>query len=321
VAQEGQKLRIVFLGTPEFAATILRHLAAWPGGDVAAVITQPDRPCGRGQVCTPPAVKTLALELSIPVLQPENFKSPESVRLLEDLSPDLLVVAAYGLILPQRVLDIAPLGAVNVHASLLPRYRGAAPIQRAIMNGESVTGVSIMNMVLAMDAGPILLQRALAIRLSDTAETIHDELADLGGRVLVEALDRLREGTLVPMEQNHDLATYAPKLEKSEGIIDWDRPALAVHNHIRGLYPWPGSHYLWQRTETTSLRLTVFPGKIGRKLEGPVAPGTVLGIEDDSVAIACRDRVYLTPRLKPSGGKALDPRSFLCGYLSRCQEG
>jgi methionyl-tRNA formyltransferase len=320
VAQKGQKLRIVFLGTPELAATILRHLAAWSGGQLVGVATQPDRPSGRGQVTTPPPVKRLALELGIPVLQPETFKGDESVRLLEDLSPDLLVVAAYGLILSQRVLDIGPLGAINVHASLLPRYRGAAPIQRAIMNGEPVTGVTIMKMVRAMDAGPILLQRALAIRNTDTAATIHDELAELGGALLVEALDRLRDGTLVPIEQDEELATYAPKLEKEEGRIDWNRPALAVHNQIRGLFPWPGSFFDWKRPDGTSLRLTVFPGKIGRYLDTPIAPGTILGIEDNAVAVACRDRVYLTPGLKPSSGKALDARSFACGYLNRCQE-
>jgi methionyl-tRNA formyltransferase len=320
VAQEGQKLRIVFLGTPDFAATILRRLAKWPGGDVAGVLTQPDRPCGRGQVCTPPPVKTLALELGIPVHQPENLKADENVELLEALSPDLLVVAAYGLILPQRVLDLAPRGAVNVHASLLPRYRGAAPIQRSIMRGDPVTGVTIMRMVKAMDAGPILLQRALPIRSSDTAQTIHDELAELGAELLVEALDMLRDGTLVPMEQDHKLATYAPKLEKGEGLIDWDRPAREVHNQIRGLYPWPGSYYDWLREDGASLRLTVFPGRIGRELDGPVAPGSILGVEDDNIAIACRDKVYLTPVIKASGGKALDARSFSCGYLNRCRD-
>jgi methionyl-tRNA formyltransferase len=320
VAQEGHRFRIVFLGTPGFAATILRHLAHWSGGEVAAVITQPDRPCGRGQICTPPPVKTLALSLGIPMLQPDHFKSEENVRLLQDLSPDLLVVAAYGLILPQRVLDIAPCGAVNVHASLLPRYRGAAPIQRAILNGDAVTGVTIMKMVQEMDAGPILMQRALAIRISDTAEDIHDQLAELGGMLLVEALDRLREGTLVPMDQDHELATYAPKLKKGEGRINWDQPAMHVHNQIRAFHPWPGSFFEWQRPDAPGLRLTVFPGRIGRTLDRQAAPGTILGIEDNAVAIACRDRVYLTPRLQPSGGKALDARSFACGYLNRCPE-
>jgi methionyl-tRNA formyltransferase len=320
VAKEGQKLRIGFLGTPDFAATILRRLAKWPGGVVVGVLTQPDRPCGRGQVCTPPPVKTLALELGIPVHQPENLKTDENVELLEALSPDLLVVAAYGLILPQRVLDLAPRGAVNVHASLLPRYRGAAPIQRSIMRGDPVTGVTIMRMVKAMDAGPILLQRALPIRPSDTAQTIHDELAELGAELLVEALEMLREGALVPMEQDHRLATCAPKLEKGEGRIDWDRPAREVHNQIRGLYPWPGSYYDWRREDGASLRLTVFPGRIGRELDEPVAPGTILGVEGDNIAIACRDKVYLTPRIKPSGGKALDARSFACGYMNRCRD-
>lgn len=318
--QEKEPLSVVFLGTPEFAATILRKLYAWEGGKITGVFTQPDRPCGRGQACTPPPTKTTAEKLGLPVFQPEHFRSEENIRLLETCRPDLLVVAAYGLILPQRVLDLAPFGAINVHASLLPKYRGAAPIQRCIVNGEAVTGVTIMQMVARMDAGPILKQRALGIALDDTAQIIHDELAELGATLLLETLDDLRNRTLVPMDQEEERATYAPKLTKEEGLIDWNRPALSVHNQIRGLYPWPGAYFLWQGPGKNPVRLTVFPGTLGERLENGPSPGTILGREGDHIAIACRDRVYLVQQLQPAGKKPLNAKDFECGYLSRCEE-
>lgn len=306
------------MGTPDFAAASLRHLLDWGGCDVVGVYCQPDRPCGRGQVCTPPPVKLLAMEHRLPVFQPLNFKNQADVDQLAALAPDLLLVAAYGLILPQSVLDIPRLGAINVHASLLPEYRGAAPIHRAILDGRHVTGITIMQMEAGLDTGDILLQRSRAIGISDTAQSLHDELADMGGRLLVEALEKLGTGRLVRIPQDHAKATYASKLSKEEGRIDWNQPALTVHNRIRGLFPWPGSWFDWDGMPGKTLRLTVYPGVIGQPLPGGVQAGDIHGVAGDSVLIACADRLYAVPTVKPAGSKPLGGREFYCGYLSRC---
>lgn len=306
------------MGTPDFAAASLRHLLAWDGCEVLAAYCQPDRPCGRGQVCTPPPVKLLALEHGVPVHQPVNFKQQADVDLLAALSPDLLLVAAYGLILPQQVLDIPSHGAFNVHASLLPEYRGAAPIQRVIMDGRPVTGITIMRMEAGLDTGDILLQRSLAIDINDTAQTLHDELAEMGGRLLVEALDKMNQGRLVRIPQDHGRATYAAKLTKEEGRIDWNQPAQSVHNRIRGLFPWPGSWFDWDGLPGKTVRLTIHPGCVGEPLPGNAAPGEILGVANEMVLFACQDRIYGVPVVKPAGSKPLGAREFYCGYLSRC---
>ncbi|ABB36815.1 methionyl-tRNA formyltransferase [Oleidesulfovibrio alaskensis G20] len=318
MAEAREKLKIVYMGTPDFAATVLSHLLAWEDAEVLAVYTQPDRPCGRGLECRPSAVKSLALEHGLPVFQPLNFKAEEDVRQLAALQPDVLVVAAYGLILPQCVLDIAPRGAVNVHASLLPRYRGAAPIQRAIMNGDAVTGVTIMQMEAGLDSGPMLLQRATGIGITDTAATMHDELADLGGRLLVEALGRMMKGELVPMEQNHEAATHAPKLTKADGEIVWNRPAREVDAHIRGVHPWPGAFFALRREGHKTLRVGIEPGCTGDAVPEGVKPGTVTGMAGDRLAIACADRLYLVSSLRPASRKPMTASAFYCGYLAEC---
>ncbi len=323
MAATGQKsLKLVFMGTPDFAASVLRTVLAWPRGTVAAVYTQPDRPCGRGQVCRPSPVKTLALEHGLPVLQPENFKRSETVADLAALAPDLLLVAAYGLILPCSVLDITKYGAFNVHASLLPKWRGAAPIQRSILNGDPATGITIMRMAEGLDTGDMLLQRALAIGIDDTAQTLHDELAEMGGEMLCEVMDRLLAGKLVAIPQNHDLATYAPKLRREEGRIDWSEPALAVHRRIRAMTPWPGAYFhLALPGREHPLRIALAPGRIGPEKPSWAAPGDVIGIEDCALAIATADRVYLIDAITPQGKKSMDGRAFACGYLENCPEG
>jgi len=306
------------MGTPDFAAASLRSLLDWDGCDVVGVYCQPDRPCGRGQVCTPPPVKRLAMGHRLPVFQPLNFKAQADVDGLAALAPDLLLVAAYGLILPQAVLNIPRFGAINVHASLLPEYRGAAPIHRTIIDGRPVTGITIMQMEAGLDTGDILLQRSLAIGIHDTAQNLHDELAVMGGRLLVEALEKMRQGRLVRIPQDHARASYAPKLSKDEGRIDWNQPVLTVHNRIRGLFPWPGSWFDWSGMPDRTVRLTVYPGRIGEPLPAGAAPGEILGVTDDTILIACTDRVYIVPTIKPAGGKPLGGREFYCGYLSRC---
>lgn len=306
------------MGTPDFAAASLRHLLASDLCEVVGVYCQPDRPCGRGQVCTPPPVKVLALQHGLCVLQPVNFKDQADVDQLAGLTPDLLLVAAYGLILPQNVLDIPTYGAFNVHASLLPEYRGAAPIHRAIIEGRHATGITIMRMEKGLDTGDILLQRSRAIGVEDTAQSLHDELAEMGGRLLVDALDKMRQGRLVRIPQDHARATYAAKLSKEEGCVDWNQPAWTVHNRIRGLFPWPGSWFDWSGMPGRTTRLTVYPGRVGDPLPAGARPGDILGVDGDDVLIACLDRVYRVPTIKPAGSRALSGSEFYCGYLSRC---
>lgn len=309
------------MGAPAFAAEILKALLAWPGCEVVGVFTQPDRPCGRGRACKPVEVKVLAEARGLPLFQPENFKKPESIKLLEDLNPDLLVVAAYGLILPKAVLEIPRLGAWNVHASLLPKYRGAAPIQRAIMNGDFSTGITIMLMDEGMDTGDLLLRRAIGIDIDQTAGELHDDLAAMGARLIIEALERREKGTLKRMPQNEEYATYAPKLTKTEGEIDWNRPAREIHNHIRGVTPWPGAYFDWRPEDGGKpLRITVTPGRVdGGKPENS-APGQILGVKDNGLAVAAADKIYLLDQLKPEGRRLMDATAFACGYLSRCEE-
>jgi len=312
-------LKIVFMGTPDIAAEILSILLQFDGADVIGAYTQPDRPCGRSRQCVPSAVKKVALENSIPVYQPVNFKEQADIDTLASLEPDVLVVAAYGLILPQAVLDIPTIHPLNVHASLLPQWRGAAPIQRAIENGDVVTGISIMKMEAGLDTGPVMVQRALRIGHNDHAGTIHDELAKLGGICLCEALARLQTGAYTLAPQDDSIATYARKLEKKEGQIDWNRPAQSIHNQIRAMYPWPGAFFDWTNSEGKTIRLHVSPGEIGEKTTPGIDPGTVLGEMNGKLAITTQDKLYLTPEVKPQGKKAMDATAFSCGYIKACK--
>lgn len=311
-----RNLKILFLGTPDFAATILSKLINWPQGKILGVVTQPNKPVGRGKKIKFPAVKILADQIGLQTIQPENISDPQTVNYLESLAPDVIIVAAYGQILPRKILNIAPYGAINVHASLLPKYRGASPIQRALLNGERVTGISIMQMEKGMDSGSILLQRALAIDIQDTSETLHDQLAELGGELLVEALERLLQGALIAIPQDSQHVTYAPKVTKKEGQVNWDQPCIGVHNQIRAMYPWPGAYFDWKRPfDQKVIRLQIYPGYIGDKIDEKIQPGTIVGIKEENIAIACADRLYLVPTIKPASGKPLDARSFYCGYL------
>ncbi|HMB31270.1 MAG TPA: methionyl-tRNA formyltransferase [Desulfohalobiaceae bacterium] len=309
-------LRIVFLGTPGFAATVLRSLYDWPKARITAVVCQPDRPAGRGCKLLPPAVKDLAIEYDIPVFQPDGLNQKDWSK-IASLNPDIFVVTAFGLIVPLEIIQTAPLGAINVHASLLPKYRGAAPIQRALQAGEKVTGITIMQMDEGMDTGDILLQRSLAIGIDDTAASLHDQLAEMGGNLLVSSLQNIFEGTYICIPQDEKLASYAPKLKKKEGRIDWNQPAIQVHNHIRAMHPWPGAFFDWQRTsDSHPLRLQIYPGQIGLENKREVSPGTIDGWQGHFLYIACADRYYLTPRIKPASGKEITGPQFYHGYLS-----
>lgn len=318
-AMEFKPLRVVFMGTPDFAAEALSLLIDFEGADVIAAYTQPDRPCGRGRQCKPSAVKEVALKHDIDVYQPVNFKDQADIDALAALEPDVLVVAAYGLILPQSVLDIPKLQPLNIHASLLPKYRGAAPIQRAIEAGDVVTGISIMKMEAGLDTGPVMVQRALRIGHNDHAGTIHDELAKLGGICICEALARLQNGAYDLKEQDDSLATYAKKLEKKEGEIDWNRPAQAIHNQIRAMYPWPGAFFDWVNPDGKTIRLNLTPGEISEESTPKVEPGTVLGEMDGKLGITTADKIYLAPEVKPQGKKCMDATAFTCGYMKECK--
>jgi len=313
-----KRWKIVFMGTPDFASTILEYLVEWDGCEVIGAYTQPDRKCGRGQKVHCSAVKNVALKHDIPVYQPLNFKDEKDVEELRALEPDFLVVAAYGLILPQSVLDIPAVMPINVHASLLPKYRGAAPIHRAVANGDHATGITIMKMEAGLDTGPMLVQQALGIAWDDYTGKVHDELADMGGPLVMETLLRYRDGRLTVMEQDDSIATYAEKLSKEEGLIDWDLPVKEVHNKIRGMYPWPGAYYFWTPEGKDPIRLVLTPGKPGEEEAGDLAPGTIVGEYDGMLGIACKDKIYLASKVKPAGKKEMDGKAFMCGYMNKC---
>ena len=258
----------------------------------------------------------LAQELGIPVFQPLNFKDEADRAALAGLRPDALVVAAYGLILPQSVLDIPTIGPFNVHGSLLPQYRGAAPIQRAIMDGNHLTGITIMRMERGLDTGPMLLPRALGIGIADTAATMHDELADLGGRLMVEVLRQYADGDpSTPIPQEEALATYAAKLTKADGHIDWDEKAAVIHARIRGVTPWPGAQTVFLLPGRDPLPALLQPGRVGEAFTGEQPdPGTLIALRDGKLLIACRDAPYEVSMLKPAGSKPMSAEAFWNGY-------
>jgi len=265
-------MRLVFLGTPAFAVPTLERLAE-AGHEVLAVVTQPDRPRGRGQRDAPPPVKVAAARLGLTVYQPERVRRPEAVEYLRGLAPDAMVVVGYGQIIPQVVIDIAPLGILNVHASLLPKYRGAGPIQWAIIHGETSTGVTIMRIDAGLDTGDILLKAETEIGPDENAMELGQRLSNMGAPLLTEALDGLAAGRIVPQKQDSSQATYAPLLKKEDGRIDWSRPAEAIHNRVRGLQPWPGA-YTGFRGQTLHIwRTRVVPGLPGSEA------GVVAGVK------------------------------------------
>ncbi|OLU21003.1 methionyl-tRNA formyltransferase [Pseudomonas sp. PA1(2017)] len=292
-----EALRIVFAGTPEFAAA---HLKALLGTDhqIVAVYTQPDRPAGRGQKLMPSPVKQLAVENFIPVLQPPSLKDAAAQAELAALQPDLLVVVAYGLILPQAVLDIPRFGCINSHASLLPRWRGAAPIQRAVQAGDAESGVTVMQMEAGLDTGPMLLKVRTPITAEDTGGSLHDRLAELGPPAVIEAIAGLASGTLMGEAQDDAQANYAHKLNKDEARIDWSRPADELERLIRAFNPWPICH-----STLNEAPLKVLAGRIG---EGQGQPGEILAASKDGLTVACGSGALLLTRLQLPGGKALN---------------
>jgi len=298
------QLRTVFMGTPEFACATLEGLLA-AGVDLVGVFTQPDRPSGRGNKLTPPPVKRLAEQHGIPVYQPQRLRRPEAVEQLRQLEPDLVVVVAYGQILPREVLEIPRYGCINVHASLLPRYRGAAPINKAIVDGERETGITTMLMDEGLDTGDMLVKRSLDIGPDETAGELHDRLAELGRETLEETLRLLCAETLVAQKQDDALSCYAPMLKKSDGQIDWSRPARDLHNQVRGLSPWPGAF--------TSLNGEVLKVAVTRVIEGHGVPGEVLAADGQGVVVACGRQALALGALQLPGKRMLPAGDFLRG--------
>ncbi|GIW46467.1 MAG: methionyl-tRNA formyltransferase [Deltaproteobacteria bacterium] len=296
------------MGTPEFAVPSLKALIE-SGDEVVAVVTQPDKPKGRGLEVTPPPVKTLAQKHGIPVLQPQKIKTEEFLKQLEELKPDIICVVAYGKILPKGILELPKYGCINVHASLLPKYRGAAPINWAIIRGEKVTGITTMKMDEGMDTGDILLQREVPIEDEDTAETLSHKLSLTGAEVLIETLNLLKEGKLKPIPQNHSQATYAPMLKKEDGEIDWGKTAEEIRNLVRGTLPWPGAY-----TFLDNKILKVYKVRV---VEGQGKPGEVIKSDKETLRVATGENALDILELQIEGGKRLDTATFLRGRKIR----
>lgn len=295
--------KIVFMGTPDFAVSALKTLIEHH--EVIGVVTQPDRPAGRGGKVRMSPIKEVALEHDIPVFQPEKIRKAEAIEELKQWTPDVYVVAAFGQILPQKVLDIPPYGSINIHASLLPRWRGAAPIHAAIRAGDSETGVTIMLMDAGLDTGPMLKKRAIPIAADETGQSLHDKLAQLGGELLLETLPNYLSGELKPQAQPEDGVTYSPQIKKEEGQIDWSQDAASIERLVRAFTPWPGTFTYWNDKQ-----LKIHAGENG---EGNLQSGQIAEI-DGRVAIGTGDGVYFPLEVQLAGKKRVDISSFVNGY-------
>ncbi len=302
--------RIVFMGTPDFAVPILEALIRHRY-DVVGVVTQPDKPKGRKQVLTPPPVKETAVRYGIPVLQPENIRKPEAVEAVLAWRPDLIVTAAYGQLVPKALLDAPRYGCVNVHASLLPKYRGGAPMHWAIIRGERETGISLMYMTEQLDAGDIIAQEAVPISPDDTVGTLHDRLKEVGARLIIETLPALLAGNVQATPQDDRQATFAPNIRREDERIDWTRSAEDVYNHVRGLNPWPVAY-------------TVFQGEIWKiwwvkpvARQWDVPPGTVVDVTSTSVVVACGQHAVELLEIQPAGKRRMAVSDYLRGRTVR----
>lgn len=302
-------MKIVFMGTPEFAVGALEALIL-AGHEITAVVTQPDKPKGRGKELQFPAVKECALKYGIPVFQPAKIKMPEAVSQLKTYEADIYVVAAFGQILSKEILEIPPLGCVNIHASLLPKYRGAAPIQWAIIDGETKSGVTIMQMNEGLDTGDMLYVKEVEITSSDTAESLSNKLIEAGAQAIVEALPLLEAGKLMPVKQDDSKSCYAKMLQKSMGRIDWNRDAEEIHRLIRGLTPWPSAY-----TYINGKQLKIFQAALTeRSTENPAEPGVILQKDKDSVTVQTGRGTLRIESVQMEGKKRMSMHDFLLGY-------
>jgi methionyl-tRNA formyltransferase len=298
-------LRVAFAGTPQFAVPALKALLASPHR-VVGVLTQPDRPAGRGRELRASPIKLLALEHSLPLAQPTTLRTPEGRAPIEQWAPELLVVVAYGLILPPAVLGIPRFGCLNIHGSLLPRWRGAAPIHRALLAGDAETGVTIMQLDAGLDTGPTLLERRRAIGPHDTSGDLHDALSELGATALLDAIEGRVNGTLMPRPQPEDGVSYAAKVEKSEARIEWNSSAAVLDRQIRAFNPWPIAQ---TRFAHETLRVLGAVVADARAREG--APGTVLGLTDDGLRVACGEGVLALREVQRAGKRPVSARDFV----------
>jgi methionyl-tRNA formyltransferase len=293
------------MGTPEFACPTLQMLID-RGENVVAVVTQPDRPKGRGQQLQAPPVKELALQHGIPVLQPVKVRVPAALEELEAFRPELIIVVAFGQILPKALLELPRYGCINIHASLLPRYRGAAPINWCIINGESETGITTMQMDVGLDTGDMLLIRSIPVGAAETASDLHDRLAPLGATTMAETLDLLRAGQLQPEKQDDSQTCYAPMLKKELGSIDWTKDAITIHRLIRGVTPWPGAYSVLD-----GKMLKVLRARVG---DGSAVPGSVIAAGRNGLEVACGQGSIIIEELQLEGKKRLPAADFLAGY-------
>ena len=301
-------MRIIFFGTPAFAVPSLKALLE-SRHEVVAVVTQPDKPRGRGQKVSDAAIKAMAAERGLPVLQPERLRREEFEPDITRFAPDLGVVAAYGKILPQWLLEAPRYGMINVHASLLPRYRGAAPVHRAVVNGDPETGVTIMRVVKALDAGPMMAHATRPIGLHESSDVVERDLAGLGAGLLVRVIDDLEAGRAVELPQDQAAATYAHRLTKEEGLIDFTLPALAVHNRVRGLRPWPTAYTFFRGT-----RLVIHQARLS-DVAAEGAPGTCIRAGADGITVACGDGHAIDIlQIQPEGRRTMSARDYLAGH-------
>lgn len=300
-------MKVLFMGTPDFAVACLKSLID-ANYEVCAVFTQPDKPRGRKMVMTPPDVKVCALEYNLPVYQPETLKDGKAFEIIKSYEPDVIVVAAYGKILPKEIIDYPKYGCINVHGSILPKYRGAAPIQWSVINGDNETGVTTMLMNEGLDTGDMLLIEKTAISIDDTASSVFDRLADIGGKLLVETLEKAEKGELTPIKQDDSLSSYAPMLDKNISEIDWNKDALTIHNLIRGLYSWPIA-----QTKFNGKKMKVYKSNVS-KLKGK--SGEVVSLEP--LTIACANGAIEILELQLEGKKRMDYKSFLLGHHIEC---
>jgi methionyl-tRNA formyltransferase len=306
-------LRIIFMGTADLACSSLRALCWDKAFSVIAVVSQPDKPRGRDLKLQPTPVKALASAQGLPVLQPARARDEAFIDELRRLQSDLIVVTAYGQILPQSILDLPRFGCLNVHTSLLPKYRGAAPIQWAILNGDAETGVTIMRMDAGLDTGPMLTQALTPIAPQDNAQTLHDRLADLGGDLLVKTIPDYVSGKITPRPQPAEGASYARKITKEDGKIDWTQPAQVLWNRVRGLTPWPGAFTHLPGVGQLRL-LKIWSAEVEAELSGE--PGTVLRADKSGLVVGCGERALRILQLQREGGRRMSAQEFLAGHDS-----
>ena len=301
----------MFFGTPHFAVPTLAHLLA-SRHEVRAVVTQPDRPRGRGQKVADGPVKALAVASGVPVLQPERLRDPDVASALAAWRPDIGVVAAYGQIVPDALLAVPRFGMINVHPSLLPKYRGAAPVHRAVIAGDTMTGVTIMRVVKALDSGPMFARELRPIGPDETSDVLEADLAERGAALLVAVVDRIDTGTAREEPQDDALAVYAPRLTKDEGLVDWSRPAAEIHNRVRGLYPWPHA-YTYTDAGARLILMRTRPDDHGDRGED-VPPGTLMAITRDAITVAAGGGTRLIVlEVQPEGRRPMPVRDFLAG--------